>query len=357
MGGAHTNLHTYLPRCGAIHPTGLARCIGPNHHHQDHETLRGLTWSYGWAPGPGRPPAVQQACRYGVTHAGMNLVCSRVVGHSGMCMMDLRCQNIGPYGGYAVGAPVNVIGHSCQCVREDGHAGYCEFFPYVSLPAGAVAFQTSWRALPPAAAHRVFPAPTSPVPAAQVATVRQSCGRTLSWPNTPTNLTLACARRAGHVGPCVLDLKCVLVGPLGTIGQAYMGSTGAHAECCRPEGHSGGDHEFLPTTPADPSAATTARAHAVIAQLQAYAAGSGVAVAARAAVGVAAAASTPPPKPESIADWYDRHAGHGRRGPYFDATLGEYHRHQCPCGDRFTFSNAERDKDPARFALPGRHLP
>lgn len=43
------------------------------------------------------------------------------------------------------------------------------------------------------------------------------------------------------------------------------------------------------------------------------------------------------------------HSTHGRGGPYRDAKIGEYHAMRCPCGARFTWTDADAAQSPTAF--------
>jgi hypothetical protein len=55
-----------------------------------------------------------------------------------------------------------------------------------------------------------------------------------------------------------------------------------------------------------------------------------------------------PTRPE---DWLAIHRGHGGR-PYRDAKIGMWHTWRCPaCGDRFRFTDDDREREPGKFVL------
>lgn len=54
----------------------------------------------------------------------------------------------------------------------------------------------------------------------------------------------------------------------------------------------------------------------------------------------------------SLTDWATKHRDHGRAGPWRDATIGEYHRVLCSCGEAFTWTNEQATKYPELYAVP-----
>jgi hypothetical protein len=61
-------------------------------------------------------------------------------------------------------------------------------------------------------------------------------------------------------------------------------------------------------------------------------------------VAVEDAPARPIPKTESepLHAWMAKHRDHGRAGPWFDATIGEYHTWRCSCGERWQCKEVER---------------
>lgn len=252
------------------------------------------------------------------------------------------------------------------CVGFDGHRQdhetvFGSTWPAVTATAVVAIGPYPTPAGPPQA---LTPTPPTPQPAGP-----QSAGAPAAWLTScctidhPSGVDLACDDFSGHAGLCVMDLRCTHLGVYGTVGSPLPGGAYGGYPCARHEGH-GGDCQFLPVRVVGANHRKSIRAGAAVARasvaqmLPTRAPTSPTSPVTPQAVSRAVnARTTEMPKPESVAGWYDRHAGHGRRGPYPDARIGEYHRHQCPCGDRFVFSEAERVKDPERFTLPGRLLP
>lgn len=59
-----------------------------------------------------------------------------------------------------------------------------------------------------------------------------------------------------------------------------------------------------------------------------------------------------PPRPDvkTPSGWRAVHEQH-LRGPWRDATIGEFHAWRCCCGERFTFTEAERASCPDGYVL------
>jgi hypothetical protein len=60
----------------------------------------------------------------------------------------------------------------------------------------------------------------------------------------------------------------------------------------------------------------------------------------------------PEPRPDvtTASGWRAVHEAHGR-GPWRDATIGEWHVWRCFCGERFTFTEAQRNAAPESYVL------
>ncbi len=60
--------------------------------------------------------------------------------------------------------------------------------------------------------------------------------------------------------------------------------------------------------------------------------------------------SAVPSDPTRPDGWLAIHRAHGR--PYRDAKIGEWHTWRCPaCGDKFRFTNEDREREPSKFVL------
>lgn len=57
-----------------------------------------------------------------------------------------------------------------------------------------------------------------------------------------------------------------------------------------------------------------------------------------------------PPDPTTPQGWLAVHRGHGGR-PYYEVKIGEWHRWLCTCGQRFHFTDMQRDGAPSKYAL------
>ncbi len=57
-----------------------------------------------------------------------------------------------------------------------------------------------------------------------------------------------------------------------------------------------------------------------------------------------------PPDMSTPQGWLTVHKLHGR-GVYFEVKVGQWHRWLCSCGERFYFTNEQRDAEPQKFTL------
>ena len=48
--------------------------------------------------------------------------------------------------------------------------------------------------------------------------------------------------------------------------------------------------------------------------------------------------------------WLSIHREHGR-GPYFEVKIGEWNIWRCPCGEKFHFTEAQRDSEPEKYVI------
>jgi hypothetical protein len=48
--------------------------------------------------------------------------------------------------------------------------------------------------------------------------------------------------------------------------------------------------------------------------------------------------------------WLSIHRAHGR-GPFYEVQIGQWHRWRCTCGDKFHFTDEQRDAEPEKFVI------
>lgn len=58
-----------------------------------------------------------------------------------------------------------------------------------------------------------------------------------------------------------------------------------------------------------------------------------------------------PPDPTTPQGWLKIHRSHGR--PFYEVKIGIWHRWRCTCGERFCFTDEQRNAEPTKYTLEG----